>query len=106
MTSTLFVALCFMTWRISSLLAEERGPYAVFEKLRSFVGVKYSATSEPYADRGFAEGLLCMWCNSVWVGGGVTLLSYLVGLTPYGYLLILPLALSTGVIVLQRWMEG
>ena len=104
MTLTLFVVLCFTTWRISSLLAEEQGPYGLFEKLRHIAGVKYSATSEPFGERELAKGLLCMWCNSVWVGGGVTILSGLVGLIPWSYLLILPFALSAGSIVVQKWV--
>jgi hypothetical protein len=54
-------------WRVSSLLVHEEGPLQIFERLRSWMGVKYNARSERYATNPVAEAFLCVWCISVWV---------------------------------------
>ena len=60
------------TWRITSLLVTEDGPYDIFGRLRAFLGVRYDEYNSPYGTNVIAQGLLCMWCASVWVGLGFT----------------------------------
>lgn len=48
-------------WRISSLLVHEDGPYAIFRRIRE-------------ASKGFEvfwQLFQCVWCTSVWIGGGL-----------------------------------
>lgn len=77
MTDLLFFSL--LTWRVSSLLVRERGPYAVFERLRATAGI-YTETSaetvngqlvmteQSKADTELGQLFLCLWCCSFWVG--------------------------------------
>lgn len=54
------------TWRISSLLVREDGPYYVFKKIRERCGFEYdndgSLVSYPSN-----HVLRCTWCTSFWV---------------------------------------
>jgi len=77
--------LILATWRISSLLTYEPGPYKVFERLRA------AAQGE------LAVGLDCLWCNSIWVG--VILTAVYITLPVW---VLLPLAVSTGAILLEE----
>lgn len=71
------------TWRISSLFANEDGPFYVFARLRSV--------------RFLGKLLDCLWCVSVWVGMAVGLLAH------FGLMwLLVPFALSAMAI----WMDG
>ena len=70
---TNFLILTLATWRLSSLLAEEEGPFGVLGKFRKFAGVIFNGTTFEGTNT-FSEGLICMWCNSVWIGLGLALL--------------------------------
>lgn len=96
-----FLALCLATWRISSLLADEIGPWDVFVKLRELTGITHDESKRiltiPFH---FLPQLIsCVWCNSIWVGAGWTTLWAAMG----RYVLIpaLPFALSAFAI----WMD-
>ena len=91
--------LALATWRLSSLLAREDGPYQVFDWLRHKAGVRYDERSEPYAGNELARGLTCIWCNSVWIGALFTL-AWIVS-ERISVVIALPLALSAGTIVIE-----
>ncbi len=40
--------LMLATWRISSLLVDENGPFDIFAELRYRVGVRFDKQSKPY----------------------------------------------------------
>jgi len=84
------------TWRLASLVANEEGPYMLFHRLRKWA--KRSTRRWVRRSR-FATLLECEWCNSIWFGA-VLALGY--GLLGENFIwLILPLALSSGTIVLK-----
>jgi hypothetical protein len=92
------------TWRISSLLAAEVGPFGVFDKLRRVTGVSYDA-GILICPNVLAKGITCVWCNSVWVGAGWAVAAWL---WPDARWLALPFALSAITIVIQEavsWLE-
>ncbi len=64
----LFV-LGLATWRITSMIVNEEGPFQLFERFRYMIGIRYDEHSERIATNVFAEGLSCVWCTSVWIGG-------------------------------------
>ena len=98
------IVLTLATWRIASLLAIEDGPDQIFAKLRHWAGVRYDEHSQPYGETELAKGLLCLWCNSVWVG---TLFTFLHLLAPgVAFVLAFPLALSAGAIMWERLSGG
>lgn len=59
----LLIPLSFAVWRLSSLFAEESGPFNLFGKLRTFL-----VMSNNFILSELGEGISCMWCNSVWLG--------------------------------------
>jgi len=100
--------LILATWRLVSLLANEEGPYQVFEKFRHFVGVRYADENDINSDRyglnQFARLVLCPWCSSVWIGITWTILFALSQFVTF--YLALPFALSAGAILLHEWTEA
>ena len=94
------VILMLATWRMTSLVVKEDGPWNLLARLRHLIGVRFDEQSAPYGLNVLAEGLTCVWCTSVWVGVALSLafltfpaLTRLVGL---------PLALSAAALILQR----
>lgn len=63
------------TWRLTSLFANEDGPFKMFERFRNFIKVD------------------CFWCMSVWFG-------VLIGLLTNG--LLVGLAYSAGAILIEE----
>lgn len=104
MTPLTFLLLALATWRVAHLLAYEEGPAHLFERLRVWVGVRYDAQSQPYPATNLAEGLTCLWCNSVWVGA---LWGWLALALPGPALwLALPFALSALAILVEEVQSG
>lgn len=50
-----WLRLILATWRLSTLLTLERGPYAVFKRLR-----------DENADNEVGKALECFYCTSIW----------------------------------------
>lgn len=94
------VILALSCWRLSSLIAREDGPLDIPAKIRVKLGVRYNERSEMYATGFWSEMVLCMWCNSVWIGAVLTVLYVL--LADIALLLLLPLALSAATILVEK----
>jgi hypothetical protein len=69
------IILALATWRITSLLVDEYGPWDIFTKLRNKIGIKFNERSEEYATNELAKFWLCTWCMSVAVGA-VLIITY------------------------------
>jgi len=98
MSLNIFFILSLAAWRLASLLANEDGPWMMFKRLRQRAEQwckKYRFCSE----LGLYELFSCEWCNSLWIGAGLTLLYLWVGETIL--YLALPLALSTVAIIIK-----
>lgn len=95
--------LILATYRIARLLAAEPGPYDVFGRLRALVGVGYDDLGNPYGSNELARGLVCLYCNSIWVGAVLALAYYLA--PDVTFWLCLPFALSGGAMVLNNLIE-
>ncbi len=92
------------TFRITSLLVNEDGPLGLFLKLRYLVGVRKDQNDEIYGKNAIATGFTCLWCTSVWIGIAWAI-AYFV--SPSGTNLIaMPLALSSGAMLVDRWLNG
>ena len=98
-----FIILGLATWRVSSLISAERGPYAIFDKLRDRAGIKY-INNEPVADSELAMGMACVHCNSVWVGAFASVLWLILG-EPIVWI-AMPLALSAAAIIIGKIVDG
>lgn len=104
MNIIIFLTLLLSTFRIGRLLAHEEGPFLIFVKLRHFLGVRYNP-APPYEAQGtneISKGILCVWCNTVWVGTALTIL-YVIW-QPF-WLVVLPLALSGGAIIINESLD-
>lgn len=97
------------TWRLTSLLHYEEGPFKVFERFRDKIGAFQERTHEtPIGLRYLGIGNLvsCFWCLSVWVAGGVALLSLQLDITVqhlwFSRWMLHTLAYSAGAILLDE----
>jgi len=99
-----FLILALATFRISSLIAGEEGPFGLFDWLRSLIGVKRDDAGKTYGTNSFTSGLTCLWCNSIWVG-----LPFMVAYAWQNEMTVLvsyPFALSSVVMIIERWTHG
>ena len=96
------VILALATWRLSSLLVREDGPFDVFGKFRSAVGVKYDEHSRPYGTNPVAEALTCLWCTSIWSSTFLCL----IGRIPHGHWIVTLLAGSAGAILVDESIDA
>lgn len=80
--------LILATWRLSSLLVNEEGPFGMFLKLRLLIA--------PVTDL-----LTCIWCFSIWLGLTFTLLYWYSPAVTFW--IALPFALSAGAIAWDKW---
>ena len=55
-----------VTWRLSYMLVNEKGPFLIFDRFRAW------AASDP-TEGGLFDLLSCVYCTSVWVGAGSAL---------------------------------
>ena len=93
--SKLIIAI-LATWRLSSLLVNEDGPFRMFDRLRRRVGVYL--TDEIGTPLSFLGRLLgCIWCASVWVAALVAAVMF-----TRLWVVLVPFALSAGVILIER----
>lgn len=97
------VVVGMATFRVTSLLVREDGPWAIFARLRHAVGVRYSAANVPMGKNVVAQALTCMWCASVWTGIAFSL-AFLT-MPEATFLVSLPLAMSTLSVGIERLTE-
>jgi hypothetical protein len=81
--------LSLATWRISSLLTQEDGPWLVFQKIRDRT---HSITTV----------LECVWCLSIWVAASLVIIVYFF---PEAVILFTPFAISTVAILVDRYSQ-
>jgi hypothetical protein len=66
MTPFYFFLICLATWRLSSLAANEDGPFDLFKRFRIFCDFLCSENRVLEVSK-INEGLKCEWCNSIWI---------------------------------------
>jgi hypothetical protein len=96
-----FLLLTLAVWRITSLLHREDGPWEMFAKFRSFMGVYYDELSVLRGRNVLAEALNCFWCTSIYVAFPAAFL-----MTGYNVFIVW-VALSAAAILLDEFsMKG
>lgn len=63
----LLVDLALATWRLSSLLVNEAGPWHIFQKLRKASGITYDENNDIVSWNDWTP-LTCVLCTSLYVG--------------------------------------
>ena len=100
------VVLALATWRLGRLVQFERGPGAIFIRLRELAGVEHDEDGKPTSYPDTELGILarCLDCGSVWIGVGLAGL-YLLAPGP-ALVVALPLALSGAAVGLEVMVDG
>lgn len=95
-----FLVLSLATWRLTSLVVKEDGPWNILARLRHRVGVRYNENSTAFGLNVVGAAFACTWCASVWVGAAVCILYLLLRTT--ALVVCLPLALSAAALIVER----
>ena len=98
MSLNIFLYLSLAAWRLASLVANEDGPWVMFKRFRQ----RAEQWCQQYRfcrELGLYELVTCEWCNSIWIGVGLTALYLWIGETIF--YLALPFALSTVTIIIK-----
>lgn len=98
MSLSIFFYLSLAAWRLASLVANEDGPWMIFKRLR-LRAEQWCNQYKFCRELGLYELVTCEWCNSIWIGVGLTAL-YLWVSEAILYI-ALPLALSTVAIIIK-----
>jgi len=98
-----FLILGLATWRLSSLLVNEEGPWGLLARFRHLLGVRYDELSNVYGTNILARLLTCLWCTSVWIGAFLVVAFLLM---PKVVLLMMPFALSGFAILFEEMICG
>jgi hypothetical protein len=99
----IFFFLSLAAWRLASLVANEDGPWMVFKRLRQRAE-QWCKQYRFCSELGLYELFSCEWCNSIWIGAGLTALYLWLG-DAILYLAI-PLALSTVAIIIKYLVQA
>lgn len=105
MNLTKYILLGLATWRLTSLLFREVGPFDLFVRIREAVGIRHlkeDKTPYLYPDNFFGKLFECVWCLSVWIAFGMSILY--IFLPEFAILFSLWLSLSTITIGLDKWL--
>lgn len=95
-----FVIFSLAIWRLSSLFANEEGPFLIFGRLRLYCE-KLSNNNLLCKAFHLYEGLCCEWCNSIWFAFPLSLIFERSIFNNF----FVPLAASTCVILLKHVRE-
>jgi len=105
MTLTYLLVFILATWRISSLITSEDGPFLCFRHLREMVGIRHDDQGKvmEIPETFFGELLTCVWCSSMWLATAWVL--FWLALPQTSFFCALPFAISTGAIIVNRFLQ-
>lgn len=93
----LWLVLCVLaSYRLAYLVAIDTGPARIFERLRSWVGIRYGFESWQY------EGIRCPICQTVWYSALMLFLVFEIG--GFAQWIVLWLAIACGGLALHWWV--
>ena len=108
-----FLVLTLATWRIAYAIYDDSqsGPFLLLHRIRYWIGIRYDdeqnkgIVASPTWKRELADMHTCIYCMSFWYGVAATLLWLIV---PKDYrdvifYLALPFAMSTGIVLVNKW---
>lgn len=101
----MFIIASLAVYRLTLMLNTERGPGDIFGKLRIRLGVRYDEYSKPYGKGMIAEGILCFYCLSTWIGIATALwlaVCMRFGRLDVGIALLVPFAFSGVAVYLKK----
>ena len=89
-------------WRLSSLFANEDGPFSVFAGIRN-IAEQLCKKNKLCAALKLYDGLTCEWCNSILLAGPIVAAWWYFGDSIV--LIVTPLAVSTWTIVIKYLIQ-
>lgn len=98
-----FLILCLSVFRIANLLIDERGPYRILQKFRELIGIwDFEAPDgelirEIKEDNELGQLFNCIWCLSPYIATIAILIPERIR-----YIVLLPFAISTVVIIIKE----
>lgn len=95
------IILILAGYKLSHLIAIEDGPFEMLDKFREWTGVKVSEYGEQYGTNQLSTGIICMNCNSVWVGIAIATAYTLV--PEITSVILLPFAISGAVTLVNNY---
>ena len=98
MPLNIFFYLSLAAWRLASLIANEDGPWFIFKRFRQRAE-QWCNQYRFCRELGLYDLITCEWCNSIWIGVGLTILFLWIGESIL--YLTLPFALSTVAIIIK-----
>lgn len=103
---TIYSLACF---RLATLFGEEKGPYFLFSKLRSFVK-REAKVNKPLRKSGLQVGISCIKCESLWHAAPIAIYAVFKPMLPGWFnsgcdAVLLGLALSAAAILMNRIPE-
>ena len=90
--------MALATWRVSSLITSEDGPWDAFKCLRTKLGITHhdDGTIASIPEKTTAKLFGCLWCISVWMAGIIYVIWLFVPILAW------ILAISTVAIIIDR----
>lgn len=104
-----FIIVALAAYRVSDMLADpfQEGPFGILLKFRDKVGVYFDEYSTAQGRNNFSRGLLCQYCNSVWVGLVFTVIILGLSLVDFPiWVVFLPFAISGFVVMIKEFTDG
>ncbi len=95
MDPLIFALAALAVYRLSRMITDEEGPFAVFTKLRGFY---------PPVDW-VGRGLECIMCVSVWVAFLATIMVTVLGYADAWLWPLTWLALSAATVLIRKWEQ-
>ena len=95
-----FVILSFATCRLGSLFAREPGPFDILDRFRYILGARYNELNEMYGTTMLSRMILCMHCNTIWIGTILAVLYLIFGI--YVMIACLPFAISAAALFIDN----
>lgn len=102
MNLSTFFYLSLAAWRLASLIANEDGPWNMFRRFRQ-LAEKWCNNYRFCREFNLHEMVACEWCNSIWIGAGLTVIYLWIGNTILW--IAIPLALSTVAITIKYLVQ-
>lgn len=91
--------LILATWRLTSLLNREQGPYNILGRLRWLIGIRVDDIGQTYGITELARMIMCPFCCSIWIGCGFSISYWLI--PDITVMLAFPFALSGGAMIIE-----
>lgn len=101
MDSFHLVVAALAAWRIAHMIAWEAGPFWIFVRFRTALGVKHNG-SEPEEWGSMHEVLMCNLCSTVWFGTAFFLLYFVF---PAVVTLIAVWGVAAAIVKVSTWLD-